>query len=227
MSTGTLLQKSQFQCTDKAVGNSEGFAIDYALGGVAFAADLAVAIANDLVAAQTTGNPITLTIYTPTGIITRTVSYGSVEEYGGEIYRVQVTADSSVYIEFVLGPPPVTVRLQTIGITDIAPSSTVGIALPGSAIGPQSDGGTIETSAIPLTSSSVPAYAFIVILFFTLGETTTSVLIGNSTAQDAQMLALIQFGAPLILAVPPDTAIAVNKIYAITNGSCKYAVFWA
>jgi len=111
---GTLLQRTKFQCTEKAIGNSAGYAIDYSLGGSARAQNLVVAIANDVVEGQVGGNAIKLTIYTPTGAITRDVSYGNTEEYGGEIYRVQVTTDGTVYIEFVLGPPPVTVRLQTI-----------------------------------------------------------------------------------------------------------------
>ena len=225
MASGTLLQKSQFQCVDKAVGNSAGYTIDYSLGGVAYAANLSVAIANDLIAAQTSGNPVTLTIYTPTGIITRTVSYGSVEEYGGQNYRVQVTSDSSVYIEFVLGPPPVTVRLQTIGISEIAPSSTVGISLPGTAIGPQSDGGTILTTKKALTTNAIPAYSFVVIVFFTIGETTTYVKLGNATAQNANVFILV--GTPIVLSVPDDVAIAVNEIYAITDDSVDYSVFWA
>lgn len=114
MASGTLLERTKFQCADKAVGNVAGFAIDYIIGGVSRALSLAVAIANDIVGGQASGNAVTLTIYTPTGTITRQVSYGNTEQYAGMIYRVQVTSDSSVYIEFVLGPPPVTVRLQTI-----------------------------------------------------------------------------------------------------------------
>jgi hypothetical protein len=111
---GTLLQRSKFQCTNKAVGATNGFAIDYSLGGSSRAQNLVVAIANDVVQGQQGGNTVTLTIYTLTGTITRDVAYGNTEEYGGQIYRVQLTADDTVYVEFVLGPPPVTVRLQTI-----------------------------------------------------------------------------------------------------------------
>lgn len=111
---GTLLQKSRFQCVNKAVGNHDGFTIDYTLGGVSRAQTLDVAIANDVVAGQTSGNSVIMTIYTPTGIIKREVAYGNTEQYGGQIYQVTVTDDNTVYIEFVLGPPPVTVRLQTI-----------------------------------------------------------------------------------------------------------------
>jgi hypothetical protein len=110
----TKLQRTKFQCVDKAIGNVAGYCIDYAIGGVSRAQNLAVAIANDVVAGQNSGNSVRLTIYTPTGIITRDVSYGNTEEYGGQIYRVQVTSDPTVYIEFVLATPPVTVRLQTI-----------------------------------------------------------------------------------------------------------------
>jgi hypothetical protein len=111
---GTLLQRTKFQCVDKAIGNHAGYTIDYTIGGTAHAQNLAVAIANDIVGANASGNSVHLTIYTPTGNVERDVSYGNTEEYGGQIYRVQVTSDSTVYIEFVLGPPPVTVRLQTI-----------------------------------------------------------------------------------------------------------------
>lgn len=63
------------------------------------------------------------------------------------------------------------------------------------------------------------------IVFFTIGETTTYVKLGNATAQNANVFILV--GTPIVLSVPDDVAIAVNEIYAITDDSVDYSVFWA
>ena len=112
----TLLQRTAFQCSAGAIGNNSQYAIDYSLGGSGRGQNLKVAIANDLVAGQSMGNSIRLTIYTPTGIVTRDVPYGETDGYEGKIFRVTVAVDSTVYIEFALGTPPLSVERQTVGV---------------------------------------------------------------------------------------------------------------